>query len=397
MPGSKELKCLEDFVLSNPELDKLENLLSEFNIFETLRITNAEIRHSNVIAWLLNPTENHGLTNYFLKQLFKYLASANRKYFEDLPVSVFDFELFSYGNVEIRREWNNIDILTIIDEGSRKIVVAFENKIKTSEHSNQLTRYKEIIENKFPDTIRLLVYLTPDKLLPSDEEWTPFSYNTIANILGDILKHKKDSLSSKVALFLEHYNTILRRYFVGQSEVEKIAIEIYKKHKDALDIIFQYKPDIYLELSELIQQLLRNNGNIIIDTVGKTVIRFTTKTIDRLVDKVGDGWSKSKRILLFEFSLYDYKVNLRLYIGPGDNNYRELLRELFLKKKDTFKLVDRRFGTKWHAVYQKSFLIKKDFEIKENDELKTTLSNKTYDFFEKDLSVIDNFIADNWQ
>jgi hypothetical protein len=35
---------------------------------------------------------------------------------------------------------------------------------------------------------------------------------------------------------------------VGQSEVEKIAIEIYKKHQEALDIIFQYKPDIYLTL-----------------------------------------------------------------------------------------------------------------------------------------------------
>ena len=69
MNEPNEIKYLENFVLRNPDLDKLENLLEEFNIFETLKITRAEIRHSNVIAWLLNPTENHGLSNYFLQVL----------------------------------------------------------------------------------------------------------------------------------------------------------------------------------------------------------------------------------------------------------------------------------------------------------------------------------------
>jgi hypothetical protein len=300
MKEPSEIKYLEDFVLRNPNLDKLENLLEEFNIFETLKITQAEIRHSNVIAWLLNPTENHGLSNYFLKQLFKFLVSANSKYFEKLPVSVFDFELFSYGKVEIRREWNNLDILAIIEEDSKKIVVAFENKIKTSEHSDQLTRYRKLIEKEFPNTVNLLVYLTPDNLIPSDDAWIPFNYDTIADIIGDILQYRKDSLSSPVALFLSQYNTILRRYVVGQSEVEKIAVEIYKKHKEALDIIFQYKPDIYLELSEFTQAELRKDKEIIVDSAGKTVIRFTSKILDQLVEAVGEGWSKSKRILMFE-------------------------------------------------------------------------------------------------
>lgn len=57
MSEPNELKYLEDFVLKNPDLEKLENLLEEFNIFETLKITLAEIRHSNVLAWLLNITQ----------------------------------------------------------------------------------------------------------------------------------------------------------------------------------------------------------------------------------------------------------------------------------------------------------------------------------------------------
>jgi hypothetical protein len=184
---------------------------------------------------------------------------------------------------------------------------------------------------------------------------------------------------------------------VGQSEVEKIAIEIYKKHKEALDIIFQYKPDTYLLLSEHMQGELKENKGIIVDSAGKTVIRFTTKLLDSLIEKVGEGWTKSKRIFMFEIGLYDDRVNLRLYIGPGDNDYREFLRQFFIKKKDLFKLVDRKFGVKWHTVYQKRILTKRDFEEKDDDELKATTGKKLREFFEKDLPKIENYFVDNWK
>lgn len=397
MSESNQLKLLEDFILRNPNLDRLENLIQEFNIFETLRLTHAEIRHSNVIAWLLNPMENHGLSIYFLKQFFKFIVSSNSKFFKQLPVSLFDFELFEYSNVEIRREWNNVDILVIIIENEKKVVVAIENKIKTSEHSNQLIRYREIVEKEYQDFINLFVYLTPENLIPSDEVWIPFSYDTIADIITDILNYKKDNLSSNVILFLSQYHTILRRYVVGESQVEKIAIEIYKKHKEALDIIFQYKPDIYLELSEFLQNQLRNHNDIIIDSAGKTVIRFTTNIIDPLAKTVGEGWIKSNRIVLFEFYLYDNRVALRLYIGPGDNKYRESLRQFFLQRKDIFKLADRKFGTKWHAVYQNNFLQKKDFEEKDNNELRQKVSRRLEEFLEKDLPAIQKHFVENWQ
>ena len=127
-----DIELLENFVLSNPELDKLENLLSEFNIFETLNLKYAEIRHSNVLAWLLSPHENHGLGSYFIKQFLKFIVSANRSYFASSKLSLIDFELFAYSNVEVRREWNNIDIAIIIVEGNKKLLIAIENKIKTS-------------------------------------------------------------------------------------------------------------------------------------------------------------------------------------------------------------------------------------------------------------------------
>jgi hypothetical protein len=86
MNGENEIELLEKFVLNNPELDALENLLSQFNIFETLDIVNAEIRHSNVLSWLLNPNANHGLGDFFTKQFLKYLISKNKDYLDSKVV-----------------------------------------------------------------------------------------------------------------------------------------------------------------------------------------------------------------------------------------------------------------------------------------------------------------------
>ena len=46
------------------ELSKKYNAL---NLFEILKITKAEIRHSNFLAWLLDPKGNHRLQDRFLR------------------------------------------------------------------------------------------------------------------------------------------------------------------------------------------------------------------------------------------------------------------------------------------------------------------------------------------
>ena len=57
-----------------------------------------------------------------------------------------DVEGMDLSKVEVLREWKNIDVLIILSD----VVVCIENKVYSKEHSNQLKRYKEIIENQFP-------------------------------------------------------------------------------------------------------------------------------------------------------------------------------------------------------------------------------------------------------
>ena len=58
------------------------SLQREFNTFDVLRYADYEIRHSNVLAWLLQPAETHGIDGRFLKwfvcHLNAQLKAANR-------------------------------------------------------------------------------------------------------------------------------------------------------------------------------------------------------------------------------------------------------------------------------------------------------------------------------
>ena len=107
-----KLKKLEkDF-----DFERLELNLKLPNIFRILRISRTEIRHSNFLAWLLNPNESHNLRDTFLKHFL-------------LDISV-EFDTLNFQDFEIRREWKNIDLL-IITNG---FAVCSENKVDSQEH-----------------------------------------------------------------------------------------------------------------------------------------------------------------------------------------------------------------------------------------------------------------------
>ncbi len=396
---SSDLDLLEDFVLNNPELDRLEKTLSTFNVFETLSIVDAELRHSNMIAWLLNPESNHGLGEVFLKQFLKLLVSRNKQALTD--ISLFDFEILSYADVEVRREWNNIDLLLILNEENARYVVAIENKIFSLEHGDQLNRYRTIIRDEFGhDSKTIFVYLTPDNAEPTDEKWVAFSYIEIADLLKDVLERKKDTISQQIYNFISHYEVIVRRYLVGSSEVELICQKIYKKHQKALDLIFQYKPDIDLEISEYLQEVVSKNQNLISDVSSKTYIRFTSKTLDSMVEKCGDDWTNpwtsSRRILLYEFRNANKKLTLKLYIGLGPKELREKLRDFCIANAALFKTLGKNFGYKWHTVYQKEFLKESDFEEATSEDLKKKIDSKFDDFLRGDAAKIDSYFKDGW-
>ena len=69
MPSSEtKLAALERFVVDNDELLVLEEQIGRFNIFDALRIVDREVKHSDFLAWLLDPNESHGQGGLFLRR-----------------------------------------------------------------------------------------------------------------------------------------------------------------------------------------------------------------------------------------------------------------------------------------------------------------------------------------
>src|SRR5215211_3487506 len=106
---AQEKRRLAEFLVGNSELEELSARLSQFNILRVLRIEQAEIRHSNVLGWLLDPRESHGLGDTFVRRFISTLLLDNEQ--ADFGLSAATVELIDLIDVEVRREWRNIDLL----------------------------------------------------------------------------------------------------------------------------------------------------------------------------------------------------------------------------------------------------------------------------------------------
>src|SRR5438270_11312729 len=86
-------KELEALVVDNLDLERLEALLDQFNIFEAIGAVWQELRHSDFLAFLLDPQQNHGLGDVFLKRLLqKVLVSAES---DRMPITPIDLDVWS--------------------------------------------------------------------------------------------------------------------------------------------------------------------------------------------------------------------------------------------------------------------------------------------------------------
>jgi O-succinylbenzoate synthase len=130
LTGEDQVKELENFIFNNEALEKLESIVDKFNIFSSLGIINQEIRHSNFLAWLLDPNETHNVSDYFTTSFLKLAIYNNTN--ENPDVNLIDIDTLDLSKIQVLREWNNIDVLLIDDE--QKLVCVIENKVDSKEH-----------------------------------------------------------------------------------------------------------------------------------------------------------------------------------------------------------------------------------------------------------------------
>ncbi len=78
-------------------------------------------------------------------------------------------------NFTVQRKWHNIDILAVSE--NEQFVMCLENKIDSGEHDNQLDRYSRQVEETYPDSKKIYIYLSPEGVESSAPgDWCSMSY-----------------------------------------------------------------------------------------------------------------------------------------------------------------------------------------------------------------------------
>ena len=231
--------------LSSDKFLAFERRRTSFNVFKALRIGDFEIRHSNMLAWLMDPHETHGLDGRFLKGLAPKIQTSNSGRYSCLSrLGDKDFS-----SCKVRREEENRDIQ--VEFPGAKVVLVIENKWNAGESEGetdddgQLKKYKREVDSQFGDDWqKVFIFLTPERMPPSEtnrQEWGVLGYDAIREVLAGLLKEYPAGGNSSVEDFIEQYKMVVEeRIGRMEPEDEKLCEEIYAKHHEALRIVMRH-------------------------------------------------------------------------------------------------------------------------------------------------------------
>lgn len=306
------------------DIEQIENIhrdtLSKgFNIFEAAGLVRQEIRHSNILAFLLNPNEPHGLGDTLLKQIVNF---ACRKSNHDQNPNSLNMALGDFDDAYVRREEMHIDVLAW--SPNNRVVLTIENKVDAGQGDGQLKDYRDKILNdsRFKGYRKLFVYLTLDEDEPEDSEWwVRLNYSDVIKILDDALGRNGRVLNEDANLFVKHYIDLIRRHVMDEvnPELKEACMRLYVKHKQVFKIIFDNiktpiteEVKLFLESkSEEIEKLYSTNSRL----------AFLPKDLLAVIPETSgtDWFGGYKRPIVFWFAFNDDKIGLVVEVGPMED------------------------------------------------------------------------------
>lgn len=357
--------ALQDLLLDDNKLNLISAKAEELNVFNVLGITKAEIRHSRLIAWLLDPSENHGLEDAFLREAIKkVIHNSLDNDTTRFTGTSFDWLLTEFKNVVINREdkintGKRVDIIITAEGNGHKFLLAIENKVDSTESKNQTRDYYNSLCNKYVDyDKKMFVFLTPNGYEAEDEHWCTLSYEDIVAAI-ELAKFGKN-LPQKSEMIIDDYVKAVKNEILGDENLIKLSDEIYDSHRVAIDTLLkksskkddpaliELKTNIcrkYNAAIELLKESRNDSGNVVAKCIRTAIWSFKDTEIgenlivdEKLINKKayirlnsekltqilgGDldeplsPW-KSKQTYYYEFDNRQDKATFYLVLGGGE-------------------------------------------------------------------------------
>lgn len=332
---------LEGLVINNPAFDEIDAAFDRFCPFEALGVTGHEIRHSNFLAYCLDPARPHGFGAECLKGVMRAVARAYRHWpsaLDNRAIAPLDFHLMDFDAARVEREWKSIDLL--VELPGPKMVIAFELKIDAKEHGQQLRRYRAAVQEYYPAGAgwhEILVFLTKRGSEPGEhgEGWFALELAAVAKELDRVVANgvgvdtARDHLSSYLAM--------LRRHHLPNDRLDDLAAKLWSQHREALLFLMERSPQggagIFGRLYDAREELAHTLSTaarvpVVLDDSTRTNIRFAIPAWDMYPNMLkATGWTASNRLLLLELAPDGDRnaIRMRFVIGQGDPAARKQL------------------------------------------------------------------------
>ena len=140
-----------------------------------------EIRHSNVLKWILEPKGDEAIDYLPIRNLLRLIQEKNSyyKFFNSVDLTTTRID-----KVTIQREKYNIDMFITLNINNEDYVIVIENKLESSIHDNQLKVYKDKVQDKYPNYKKLYVFLYPGNNPEQEKEakenqYIPITYQDV--------------------------------------------------------------------------------------------------------------------------------------------------------------------------------------------------------------------------
>jgi hypothetical protein len=315
-----------------------------FNLFEALGATRQELRHSHLLAYLLAPQQPHGLGAWFLHHFLSQALS-------DAPTIEMNTEALA--QTRVHPEWSSIDLL--LELPPVQTIIIIENKIDSSEHSNQLARYVEVAARRYPGWTLYGIYLTPDGHLPSDSRYRAVSYAAVVAAVESLLRDTTP-IPDDVRMVLNHYASILRRYIVPDtnSELAQLARRLYSEYEAAIEKMINLHDQRMKRVEQIcITLITEQHPHLVPDQSHRSGkiqhIRCYPPAWDT-DDLRYAQWTASRLLLLIEFTLHHQGCCLHLTVGKGDGNgpmadeLRKILNTIAQQHQPPFNVQNNHLG-----------------------------------------------------
>ncbi len=331
------------FIINNDNLEVLKAKLNIFNPLKILKLQDYEIRHSNMLAWLCDPNENHNFDDRFLKRfLLKVVLNSENESVTTEIGDIYHLQNMILNDIRVYREKDNIDILLVSNQN--RLVILIENKVGTSEHSNQLVRYLQRVREVYTDFEVIPILLSLEGIEASCDEYFSASYLDVLDTLDFLANNYAERTSKKVLDFISYYITTLKEKYNMDETIKQLCKDIYSENKEVIDLIYSIGHET--DTSQAFINFNKNFPEVVLLYNNATDYWFMLTDFDKMI-KMEHGW-RAEYPVCFWFSNYYGKLKITLEIGPFDNprkraEFLTLLEQKGIKLRKNAKDAGRKY------------------------------------------------------